>query len=37
MLEFVLELLFLGIGEILAIFQTSGDDDTAIKELIMWV
>ena len=37
MLLFVLELLLLGIGVILATFQALGNDDTAIKELMLWV
>ena len=36
-LLFVLELLLLGIGVIQATFQASGNDDTATKELMMWV
>jgi hypothetical protein len=36
-LLFELELLLLGIGVILATFQASGNDDTATKELMMWV
>ena len=36
-LLFELELLLLGNGVILATFQASGNDDTATKELMMWV